>query len=42
MTINNMYRDIRDYANGNLNFTNMGKSDGKEDTTPEIKFSFDH
>jgi hypothetical protein len=42
MTINNMFRDIMHKANDSLNFSNSGNTDGKEDTTPVDKNSFDH
>lgn len=42
MTINNMFKDIWHQANDALNFSNMGKSEGKEDTTPKEKDQFEH
>lgn len=42
MTINNMYKDIWYQANDALNFSAMGKNEGKEDTNPVEKKEFDN
>lgn len=40
MTINNMFKDIRDKANDQLNFS-AANTDGKDDTTPKDRENFD-